>query len=319
MNKRIPVFILTGFLGSGKTTVLKKMLHHEKTLGRNPALLLNELGSENVEKELFADESMIELLNGCICCTIQEDMRLELERFLQENSDIDVLLIEGTGIANPAEIVEALTHPALIDKVEIQSVIGLVDASRYLEYQSLFQSSKEIRTMLKQQITSSTLIIVNKIDLLDEKKLKKVTNKIEELKVNNVPIVFSTFGEVNTELLFTKRFLSAIFHIKNDAAHHHHHHHHSHPFQAINLSGFDHVDKAKFKKWLKSQGPSFLRAKGYVRFEDDDRLYSFQFASGQLSVEPIEANEKSCLILIGTDLNQDHLIESFNQLVKQIN
>ncbi|MFC0558211.1 CobW family GTP-binding protein [Halalkalibacter alkalisediminis] len=315
MNNRIPVFILTGFLGSGKTTVLKRMLTHEKGLGKNPALILNELGSENVEKELFEDESMIEMLNGCICCTIQDDMKSELVQLLNMRQDVDVLLIEGTGIANPREIVEALTHPDLIDQVDIQSVIGLVDASRYLEYQSIFQSSKEIRVMLKQQVTSSTLIIMNKMDLLDDKKMKKVIAKVEDIKRKDAPIAFSTFGDVATEVLFAKRFQTETINLKENT---HHHHHHSHPFQALKISGFEAVSKGKFKSWLNGQEQSLVRAKGYVRFQEDDTLYSFQYASGQLQLIPLESNSETCMILIGSDLDQNALTSSFDQFVRQI-
>ncbi len=290
------------------------MLVHEKAKGRKPGILLNELGSENVEKESFADESMIELLNGCICCTIQDDMRTELTTFIKNEENIDTLIIEGTGIANPEEIVEALTHPDLIDQVDIQSIIGLVDASRYLEYQSLFQSSKEIRVMLKQQLTASSLIVVNKIDLLDERKLKKVTNKIEQTTSGYTPsIVYTSFGEVETEVLFKKRFMTENFDLVKDSPkqQNHHHHHHTHPFQAMKLSGFGKVSKKDFTAWLKSQ--QLLRAKGYIRFEEDDTIYAFQYASRQLEIKPIES-ATSCLIIIGTDLNQEELKKSFEKL-----
>ncbi|GAE36845.1 CobW family GTP-binding protein [Halalkalibacter akibai] len=314
MNKRIPIFVLTGFLGSGKTTVLQKMLSYIKQQGQKPALILNELGSENVEKELFQVESMIEMLNGCICCTIQDDMRVELERFLQTNADIDVLLIEGTGIANPAEIIEALTHPNLMEQVEIQSVIGLVDASRFLEYQSIFQSSKEIRTMLKQQVTSSTLIVINKIDLLENKKLNKVTAKINESKTENVPIIYSSFGNVDEQLLFQRRFFQNTVNLKEEV--HHHHHHHSHPFQAVKIVGIESIDRKKFERWLKNQ--SLLRAKGYVLFEGQQQLFSFQFSSGQLHVTSIETNVSPCFIFIGNDIDENKLIHSFEKEVMQI-
>lgn len=314
MNEKIPVFILTGFLGSGKTTVLKKMLNHERKMGKKPALILNELGSENVEKEIFEDVSMIEMLNGCICCTIKEDMKTELAQLLEMRKDLDVLLIEGTGIANPGEIIEALTHPDLIDRVEIQSVIGLVDASRYLEYQSMFQSSKEIRVMLKQQITASTLILINKTDLLNDKKMKKVTEKINDIKLKEAPMIFAKFGNVDTETLFAKRFSTDAINIGREV----NHHHHSHPFQALKISGVENVSKRKFESWLNEHKQSLLRAKGYIRFQEDETLFSFQYASGQLHITPIESNQEPCLILIGTNLDQEALITSYDHFVRQI-
>ncbi|WP_332691270.1 CobW family GTP-binding protein [Halalkalibacter lacteus] len=317
MLKRIPVYILTGFLGSGKTTLLKRMLNYVKTSGEKPALMLNELGSENVEKELFEDEAMIELLNGCICCTIQDDMRGEIDELLKSREDIDVLLIEGTGIANPAEIIEALTHPDVIDKVDIQSIIGVVDASRYLEYQSIFQSSKEIRTMLKQQITSSTLLVVNKTDLLDEKNRVKVASKLEVLKMENTPMVYAQYGDVKSELLFESRFFTNALNMKDDLGGHHHHHH-SHPFQAIKIDGIEEVDKGSFEKWLKKQSKWLLRAKGYIHFKGNPQPFSFQFASNQLNITTIESDKANCIILIGARLDHEQIKQSFDQEVRQI-
>ncbi|KHF41755.1 CobW family GTP-binding protein [Halalkalibacter okhensis] len=314
---RIPVYILTGFLGSGKTTVLKKMVQEIKDQGKEPALIMNELGSENVEKELFEGDAMIELLNGCICCTIQDDMRIELTQFLKLNKDIDALLIEGTGIANPAEVVESLTHPDLIDQVNIQTIIGMVDASRYLEYQSLFQSSKEIRMMLKQQIVSSTLLVVNKTDLIDKKKLNKVTSKLEELKMANTEMVFSQYGDAPMDTLFEKRFLTKTVPV-TDYSSHHKHHDHSHPFQAIKLEGVEVIGQKEFEKWLKEQGPNLLRAKGYIVFEGEQQVFSFQYAANRLDIQPIKSAKKTCVILIGTSLDLEQIRQSLNEYVRQI-
>ncbi|GAE25441.1 hypothetical protein JCM9140_1436 [Halalkalibacter wakoensis JCM 9140] len=313
---KIPVYIVTGFLGSGKTTVLKKMLRSLKEQGKRPALIMNELGSENVEKEMFEDEAMIELLNGCICCTIQEDMRNELQLFLSQTTNVDVIIIEGTGIANPAEIVEALTHPELIDLVKIVSIIGMVDASRYLEYQSLFQSSKEIRTMLKQQIESSALLIMNKMDLIDQKKEKKVRAKIEEIKRREVPIVYSTYGDVSEETLLETRFLTDVISTEK-STHHHHHDHHHHTFQAIKIEGINSFTQKDFEKWLKSHGPTLLRAKGYITFLGEDKVNSFQYAANRLEIESIDIPKQTCIILIGTNLNKDVLDQSLSEFVQQ--
>lgn len=317
--KRIPVYILTGFLGSGKTTVLKRMLEDLKRRKKQPALIMNELGSENVERERFGDEPMIELLNGCICCTIQDDLRAGLEQFLHSNKDIDALLIEGTGIANPAEIIEVLTHPDLIDLVELQTVVGVVDGSRYLDYQSLFQSSKEVRTVLRQQITTSTLLIVNKTDLMTEKTLKKVEAKIKELKKSGVPMVFSSYGEVENGILFDKRIMTEPLKIADTSVcsehDHTHGHTHNHTFQAIKIDGINQVNRISFESWLKTQPETLLRAKGYIRFDDAPAVYSFQYASKLLELSPLQDQKEPCMILIGTDLKREIVRDSFKRKV----
>lgn len=178
--KKIPVYTISGFLGSGKTTLLVKMADELKNRGQKVGIILNELGDENVEKHLFKDQQVHELLNGCICCTIQDDLVTTLKAFKAEQS-VDVLLIEGTGVANPLEIKDVLLSPALFDDYELLSMIGIVDASHYLDYQSMFSSSKEIRSLLKEQIISSDLLILNKIDLARDKDLEKVKKKSGKL------------------------------------------------------------------------------------------------------------------------------------------
>jgi len=169
MEKSVPAYIITGFLGSGKTTVLQNILTYCKEKNLKPAIVLNEIGETNVEVDLFVEDNVLEMLNGCICCSIQADFTSELQSFLTSLTSSerpDILLIEGTGVANPLEIVDALTDPQLIDMVDLHSIINLIDASKYLEYQSIFSSSKEIRTVLRSQITTSSFIILNKLFLL---------------------------------------------------------------------------------------------------------------------------------------------------------
>ncbi|MDM5284988.1 GTP-binding protein [Peribacillus frigoritolerans] len=97
--KKIPIYIISGFLGSGKTTLLTHILEYYKTKNIKPAIVLNELGKVNVELHLFGDEHVFELLNGCICCTIQDVLRTTLTTLLDSHvkKPIDVLFIEGTG------------------------------------------------------------------------------------------------------------------------------------------------------------------------------------------------------------------------------
>ncbi|WP_100407041.1 CobW family GTP-binding protein [Bacillus solitudinis] len=306
MEKRIPTYLFSGFLGSGKTTVLKQVLANLKEQGKKSVIVFNELGEENVEKSLFQDDTMLELLNGCICCTIQEDMRVELRFFLEDNPNVDVVLIEGTGIANPTEVIDVLTHPELFDKVEIMSVISVIDTSHYLEYQSLFASSKEIRNMLKQQITSSSLLLLNKIDLIDEQKLNKVKKKVDALKQEQTPMIETVFGETSFDQLLKKRINMEYVDVSEEKSHHHHHH----PFQAIKVTGFHAINQRQFEAWLQQQGDRLLRAKGFIQLEGSNQLFSFQYASKRLEVTPVDKGEH-CVILIGTELQEERLKAGF--------
>ncbi|MGM0875101.1 MAG: CobW family GTP-binding protein [Bacillota bacterium] len=328
MKQKMQVYILSGFLGSGKTTVLKRIVEECKKHDKQLGIILNELGDTNVENHLFENEQMVELLNGCICCSIQDDLKLTLDQFAK--NPVDTLLIEGTGVANPNEIIEALANPSYIDQFELRSIISLVDASNYLDYQSIFSSSKEIRTLLKEQITCATLIILNKTDLISDKKLEKINSQIRKLVANGVPIVHSTFGNISVDELLKKRVrtlnLSQAEQNSScscssgghdlDCSHDHDHDHVNHSkIKAVKLENLPVFEKKTFEKWLKGLPKEIFRGKGIIQFKGDHSLYSFQLASGKLFVEKVEAEMKQTpvIILIGNDLNSMNIKESYEQ------
>ncbi|MED2971621.1 GTP-binding protein [Fictibacillus sp. B-59209] len=322
---KIPTYILSGFLGSGKTTVLLKMLSDFKSRGLKPGIVLNELGQVNVEGHMFKGEKMLEMLDGCICCTIQDDLREELQFFLQEENAVDILLIEGTGVANPKEILEALTDPRLRDGFETQSIISLADASKFLEYQSIFSSSREIREMLNEQITSATLILLNKMDLVNEKTKDKINKKLRKQLKAEVEIIETVYGDVELDELLKKRMSTVAVSLSKETgnagySHHEHedHHHHEHPFKAFKIEDFPAVERIRFEKWLKKLPESVLRGKGMVSLASPSGLYQFQFASKEVEMERMEdQNCRTCLILIGYNMPIEEIRVSFQQEVLQ--
>lgn len=326
MNKPVEVYILSGFLGSGKTTVLKRIVDECKNRDQKLGIILNELGDTNVENHLFENEKMYELLNGCICCSIQDDLKITLNQFVE--NPVDVLLIEGTGVANPNEIVEALATPEFIDRFSLLSIISLVDASNYLDYQSIFSSSKEIRTLLKEQITSASLIILNKTDLVSEKKLEKINSQISKLITHDVPVVKSSFGEVSADVLLQTRIRTLNLSQETKTCgcsstcdHDHAHDHVNHAaIKAIKLEDLPVVEKKEFEKWLKGLPNDVLRGKGIIQFKGDSALYSFQFASKKLAVDKVEGttSQKPIMILIGNSLNIEEIRLSYEKTFLQL-
>ncbi|MFN7253067.1 MAG: CobW family GTP-binding protein [Anaerobacillus sp.] len=326
MKKRVPAYIITGFLGSGKTTVLQNLLSYCKQKKIKPAIVLNEIGETNVEQDLFRDDHVLEMLNGCICCSIQGDFTKELHSFLTQLSEEevpDLLLIEGTGIANPLEIVEALTDPLLIDALDLYSVINVVDGSKYLEYQSIFSSSKEVRTILKSQVTTSSYIILNKIDLINEKSSKKVRKKIEELKRDDTPLVEASYADVDIEQVLERRVkIERNAPIKQGkcgcTAEHHcedHSHDDNHSFQAIKIDVNNDIDRIRLDQWLQQLPETIIRGKGIIKLTESAGLFQFQYASKQLKMTRIKeaSTLEPCLILIGIDLNSKAIRESFDK------
>ncbi|MGO4888313.1 CobW family GTP-binding protein [Anaerobacillus sp. MEB173] len=331
MGKKIPVYVISGFLGSGKTTVLLHIIEECKRRKLTPGIILNELGEVNVEKDLFQDQQMLELLNGCICCSIQSDLTREIRLFLEQaqktDSVPDLLLIEGTGIANPIEVVMGLTDPSLIDLLELQSIITIVDGSKYLEYQSIFTSSKEIREVLKDQLTNSTLVLLNKLDIISGKQIEKVRKKIRATVKDYVEVIETQFGKAEIDELLKQRMKSITLHNHegecNENCNYESHdsvsHHHNHAFQTIKVDELPVFDHVQLQKWYEGLPENIVRGKGLIRLLDSPGLFQFQYSSKQFRIQRVNQAEpqKPCMIIIGYQLNSKQIKDSFEKTFLQ--
>ena len=173
VTQGIPVTILTGFLGSGKTTVLNHILSKQK--GLKIAVLVNEFGEIGIDNDLIVktDEDIVELTNGCICCTINGEL-LDAINSVLENKDIEYLIIETTGLADPLPV--AMTVNSARDQLRLDSIITLIDAENF---NSEILSSQIARS----QIIYGDIILINKCDLVDEEKISYIHSKISRLMI----------------------------------------------------------------------------------------------------------------------------------------
>lgn len=322
LKTKIPVYILSGFLGSGKTTVLLKMLEHCKKKGQQPGIILNELGQENVEGHLFEDRKVVELLNGCICCTIQNDLKETMNDLVSEmdSNPLDILFIEGTGVANPLEIQEVLLTDPYVNQFEIMSIITVIDASHFREYQSIFTSSSEVRKLIKEQILCGSLLLLNKTDIIRPEEVQKVIRKITQMGGDESNIIQCQFGQVDNDILFEKRFQSFMLNPQHtDIVQEHEHHHHSF-IQAIKLEDIPSFPIKSYEKWFKGLPSNVLRGKGYIEIEQTNELVNFQYASNKVTFTklPADTPRKSIIILLGTDLNNEVMNEHCKHLLEGI-
>ncbi|MDP4551103.1 GTP-binding protein [Alkalihalobacillus macyae] len=306
---KIPVYLISGFLGSGKTTVLLSMIEKCQKDGLKTGIILNELGTKNVEESYFNEQNVKTLLNGCICCTIQDDLNDTLWSFSTE--DIDLLLIEGTGVANPIDIEAALTTPEFTRIYELNSMITVVDGSHFLEHQHFFASSKEIRKLLKQQISCANLVILNKEDLITNSSLMRINKKMSGMLQEDAPVFRTSFGNIQKSELFKKRYClhTTLNHYENSVLGDRHNHS---SLRSIQIDGFGELDRQLFKSWIAELPMEVIRGKGIVKFKGESRTYKFQLASGKLSLsEAVEEEMEPLIILIGDSLNEEKLIRNF--------
>ena len=170
-----PTTILTGFLGAGKTTFLNHLISNNPD--KKYAIIENEFGEQGIDSDLIlrAEGDIVELNNGCLCCTLNENLYEILNTLFDRREEYDEIIIEATGVANPIGLVEPfIIHPAIKEYFPISNIICLLDAE--LIEQQLEETEEAIS-----QISFSDVLLINKTDLVDEKQLKKVKEILEPL------------------------------------------------------------------------------------------------------------------------------------------
>ncbi|WP_228721711.1 MULTISPECIES: CobW family GTP-binding protein [Thermoleptolyngbya] len=244
----LPVTIITGFLGSGKTTLLNHILTNQQ--GLKTAVLVNEFGEIGIDNELIVatdgDDSMVELSNGCICCTINNDLLEAVYKILERPEKVDYLVVETTGLADPLPVALTFLGTELRDLTRLDSIVTVVDAANYSL--DLFNSDAA-----HNQIAYGDIILLNKCDLVDEADLDALEIKIRDVK-EGARILRTTNSQVPLPLILSVGLFesSQYFKPENDehshaSSHDHAHdhtHHHDHHDHAHSDHGHDHDHSA---------------------------------------------------------------------------
>ncbi|KGP81011.1 MULTISPECIES: CobW family GTP-binding protein [unclassified Paenibacillus] len=194
----IPVYILSGFLGSGKTTLLVQLIEHWQQQGLRPAVVMNELGEVNLDGQMVdSSVPMTEMLGGCICCTVRGDLGLQLADLVQEESP-DIIIIEATGAANPMEILDAVTETSLYMRLELKSLITVVDAAHL---SGLYQEQKgQTFKLMQEQIRCASVLLLNKTDRVNEQQLADLRDLLTRWN-GFAPVIPTVRCEVDMDVL----------------------------------------------------------------------------------------------------------------------
>lgn len=256
--KKTPITIVTGFLGVGKTTLVHNMLKNAG--GKRIAVLVNEFGEIDVDGQLINADSeneeernLIELPNGCLCCTVQEEFLPTMSKLMERKEDIDHIVIETSGLAMPKPLVKAVNWPDLKPHVTIDAVITVVDAvglatgeicnRERVQAQRLADESLDHETPIEElfldQLTCADLVLVSKTDLIkDEEALAEINRVIKDKARENTKIVPVQNGRVESEILLGIG-ASAEDDLDNRHSihekHHEHGHHHHHNDDIVTL------------------------------------------------------------------------------------
>lgn len=293
----IDVYLLSGFLGSGKTSLLLNLVSQLKEQGRKPAIFMNEFGSISIDSDTVGKEKDIplkELLNGCICCTGSEKTEAQLQGLLEENNDIDVILIETTGAAHPVEALDAVYSPLFADQLQIKGIVTVADAKRWLERDTM---SPQIRSLFMEQIRHAHILLVNKIDLLSESELATVSMELSNF--NNTASIIQT-RNAHIDFSFIEKMLKNVSNPSSEAIVSGR----NLPLESKLISFDTPVDKDEFEEWVKSLPDTVYRMKGYVPVKGVSNPYLFQYAYGMVNWLPEYVKMDPRLVIIGEGISQ---------------
>ncbi|WP_209123261.1 GTP-binding protein [Alkalihalobacillus sp. BA299] len=307
-KNKVEIIILSGFLGSGKSTLLKEVVELEKSKGKRIGVLMNELGEISIDSAIIPQETPLkEMLNGCICCTLQGELSLQLHSMLEEY-ELDIILIESTGAAHPLEVIEACTHPTLVSKLEIRCVITVVNAKQWLEN----RLSIKLKKLLIEQVKYADIVLVNKRDQVDEGQINEVVNSIK--KVNQLAVLsIVTFAKFNPSILDDQPIQKKINNVmENEEAHVHHHLH----LRTVSFSIEKPINRFDFLQWIENIEGQLYRAKGFLYLQETPGLFLFNYAYGVPMFERYTFDKKydPVLVFIGEDLNQSRMKYQLDQL-----
>jgi len=341
----IPATILTGFLGSGKTTLLKRVL--TETHGQKIAVIENEFGEENIDNDiLVADtsEQIIQMSNGCICCTIREDLRATLQDLAQKKRkgelDFERVVIETTGLADPGPVAQTFfMDDEIAESYLLDSILTLVDAKHA-------NQQLDDRQEARRQVGFADQIFISKADLVSQEDLEALQHRLRHMNPR-APQKAVHFGEVAlTEVFDLRGFnlnakldIDPDFLTEDDHAHHDHehgencdhpshghgaghHHHHDDDVKSFVFRSDRAFDPARLEDFLGAivniYGPRMLRYKGVLNMAGTDRKVIFQgvhqLMGSDLGPRWGDGEKKaSKMVFIGIDLPKDILLQGLEQ------
>ncbi|PLR69541.1 MULTISPECIES: CobW family GTP-binding protein [Bacillaceae] len=303
--KSVEVYILSGFLGAGKTTLLKNILKQEQAAKRKIAVIMNELGKVSIDSDAIADDIPLkELLNGCVCCTMQGQLEAQLQGMLLQY-DLDAIYIETTGAAHPIEVLDSCLSPVFADKLSIRSILTLVDGGRYQDRHAL---SIQVQKLLQEQIHHADLVIINKIDHLSESEQAALVYDIQNI-ASDSKVMLTQFANIR---------LSDFQQIKRMKQKEHQK---SHVQLDLHLKTYVHtfekqIDFDAFEDFLRNMPDTIYRIKGYLSFTHSADTYLFQYSYGMplYLKEPVKM--KNTVVFIGENLDHSQLHYELNSLQK---
>jgi G3E family GTPase len=313
---KIPVTVISGFLGAGKTTLVNQLLSQNKHY--QIGVVVNEFGEVGIDGQLIVSEqeALVEINNGCVCCTVRADLVASVKELLElAGQRLDRLIIETSGLADPAPVLQTfLADPDLRTRVELESVVTVIDALHLTR-----QLSDEI---VREQIAFADTLILNKADLVSQDALTSIHKQVRLIN-RTATVVQTNHAQVSVNaLLGTKRFsLPNLLMIEPDIlGDEGHDHEHDASISSCSVVTSGALDPDRFNRWINQlvndQGHRLMRMKGLLNFFSEARRFHFHSVHMLLEALPGRRWEESEIrdnrfVFIGRDLDNEQLRQGF--------
>ena len=280
-EKAIPFTVIGGFLGSGKTALLNHLLSHAK--GQRLYAMVNDFGALNIDAELIAAQNgnQIALSNGCVCCSIGDDFTRALFALLQESPLPDHIIVEASGVADPARIAAF----ASIDRqLRLNGVAVLVDATAY----DMHAQDPHLADNYAQQIKAADVLLISKTDLVTRPEIDAVHEALAAAKPDT-PRLEISHGNAPSDVVLGLEGSTPTSSVTPLA---------DHGLKSFATHISPDMPRAQVVETIESLAPHLLRAKGVLT--DSDGAYVIHYAAGRISLEPHEGKSSGHFVLIGT-------------------
>jgi len=297
---RLPVTVIAGFLGTGKTTLVNHILANQHAL--KTAVIVNEIGEIGIDAELIiaAGDSMVELSNGCICCSLNNDLVDAAFRVLQRAERVDYLVVECTGVADPLPIALTFLRSELHDLVRIDSIITVADADNFSL--DLFAD-----TAAQNQLRYADTILINKCDLVTAERLCAIEMKIRSIK-GEARILRTTRCRVPLPLLLSVgEFQSDRYGLHDPGRDHAHLANDG--FEALSFEAKQPFSADKFQGFLEQLPTSVFRAKGILWIDESEIPRVFHLVGQRFTLDEGQwrGPVRNRLVMIGRNLDKERL------------
>ena len=319
------VNLLFGFLGSGKTTLAKHLLA-ERGTAMKTAVIVNEFGEVGVDGEILKGQNVdvVELNSGCLCCTLRGSLMLAVEE-LQEKSQVERVIVEATGVAQPAELLDTLADSSLEGGLDVGPLVTVVDVFKFPKLLDM------LGEFYVDQIENADIVLMNKIDLVTPAQLEEATRQVRALNPR-ADLLFAEQGRVRPEELFERRGEGLVERLLAEGTRHgpgtqspvpspgqhEHHHHHDHddhdphadaPVQSFVVRGSGNATRPGLERFFAALPDAVWRAKGFLHV--DGRPALVQYSLGQLEVTTAAASAAEAVVFIGNGMDRPGIEAAF--------